>query len=488
MKKVNFSMVKTTLTSATMVILLLMATPSAAFPKLQADFALLDSCDTWLTVSAGLTHSVGIKTDGTLWAWGSNQVGQLGNGSEGGFEKEPIQIGTDADWAAVSAGDPHTLALKTDGSLWGWGLNFFGNLGDGTNTTRLTPVRIGNDTDWVKISAGYIHSLGIKENGALYVWGDNSVGQVGVGTNINVNVPTKIGTANDWAEADAGGKGHTLAIKKDGTLWAWGANQQGQLGDGTNNETNVPVRIGNDTNWLKVSAGDSHSIALKSDGTLWTWGSDANGELGDGDISTGRNVPLQIGTDTDWTEIAGGRFFTHMLKSSGQLWAMGGNGSGQLGDNTNIPSTEPKQIGTDEDWLVISTGEEHTLAIKEDTRLFAAGANFAGQLGINSDTPSGSSLTEVLSSCSMTTAVYQASPGKHKRIIIYPNPAMDELRIEGRYDGIFAIYNLLGQLILEGAINQENPSIKLPDLLPGSYFIQITETHGALQPAKFMIR
>ena len=192
-------------------------------------------------------------------------------------------------YKTIAPGTYHTLAIKNDGSLWAWGYNYYGQLGDGTNTNRNTPVQIGTATNWASISAGFYYSLAIKNDGTLWAWGYNTFGQLGIGNTTNQLSPVQVGTANNWASVSAGYQ-HSLAIKTDGTLWAWGYNNGGQLGDGTYTSRNTPEQIGTATNWANISAGGyfisnyryEFSIATQTNGSLWAWGANAQGQLGDG--------------------------------------------------------------------------------------------------------------------------------------------------------------------------------------------------------------
>jgi len=310
-------------------------------------------------VSAGFVHTVAIKTDGTLWAWGRNEYGQLGDGTGGGgygdhyVNKNPTQIGNDSNWASVSSSYCHTVAIKTDGTLWAWGANWHGQLGDGTDGgyaadesgNKNIPTKIGTDNNWATVSAGEYHTVAIKKDGTLWAWGYNRWGQLGDGTsgyNSDKNIPTKIGTDNNWASVSVGGY-NTVAIKTDGTLWAWGANEFGQLGDGSggggdgdhSGDKNIPTKIGTDNNWASVLTG-SYTVAIKTNGSLWAWG-----KLED----TTTNVnPTQIGTDTNWAFVSNGYSHSVAIKTDGSLWVWGGNYEGQLGLVDNDYREEPTQV------------------------------------------------------------------------------------------------------------------------------------------------
>jgi alpha-tubulin suppressor-like RCC1 family protein len=317
--------------------------------------------DSWIMVSAGDRHSLAIKNDDTLWAWGSNAYGQIGDDTINWFdETPPIQIGNDT-WTMVSAGKEHSLGLKTNGTLWAWGSG--GRLGDGTNNGQTSPIQIGSDT-WLMVSAGRDHSLGLKTDGTLWSWGSNNFGQLGDGTNgsgTNKNSPVQIGS-DTWTMV-SGGWSHSLALRTDGTLWSWGRNNFGQLGDGSNDNRNSPVQVGSDT-WIMVSAGGYHSLGLKTDGTLWSWGYNYGGQLGDGTNGSGtnKNSPVQVGSDT-WTMVSGGGEHSLGLKTNGTLWSWGINFSGHLGDGSNDNRNSPGQIGSDS-WLMVTGGFAHSLALK----------------------------------------------------------------------------------------------------------------------------
>jgi alpha-tubulin suppressor-like RCC1 family protein len=321
----------------------------------------------WKDITVGDQHSIATKSDGSFWAWGTNGAGQLGDSSNGATLKKllPSKIGTSNNWKSISAGNGyHNIAIKNDGTLWAWGSNDAGQLGDGTKLKRNIPNQIGASADWKIISAGNSHSMAIKNDGTLWGWGFNGFGGLGDGSGIDRNIPNQIGASTDWKTVSAG-YSQTVAIKNDGSLWAWGSNGAGQLGDGTIVYKLSPIRIGNETNWKILASGGQHTVALKHDGTLWTWGYNASGQLGDG-TNTTKLFPAQIGFDTNWKEVSAGSTHTLALKNDGTLWTWGSNVSGQLGngDSTNTNLNVPTKIGNSKDWQKISAGFSHTIAIK----------------------------------------------------------------------------------------------------------------------------
>lgn len=298
----------------------------------------------WQTVSAGNGHLMAIQTNGTLWGMGANYSGQLGDGTLMG-STTLSQVGTANNWVSVDADNGYTIALMANGTLWSWGGNSSGQLGNGNNTGRTVPAQIGTDTDWQSVSTDHgFTSVAIKTTGTMWVWGSYGLGSLGLGPGTFQNIlPTRIGTANDWQSVSVG-YDHCLAVKNNGTLWSWGANSFGELGDGTNIPRLTPIQIGIATDWQDISASRANfSLALKTSGTLWSWGVNISGQLGNG-TTANTNVPGQVGTATNWQSISAGSGQSLAIKTDASLWGWGGNGSGQIGDGTTVDKHLPVPV------------------------------------------------------------------------------------------------------------------------------------------------
>jgi alpha-tubulin suppressor-like RCC1 family protein len=313
------------------------------------------SLKVWSTIASGAYHMMAIK-GGELWSWGYGANGRLGIGNATDYSS-PKQIGSLTDWYTIAGGGEHSLAIKTDGTMWGWGNGTDGRVGNGTASATInSPVQIGALTTWSKISGGAYHSMAIKTDGTMWTWGFNSQGQLGDGSITSRSSPVQIGVLTTWSKV-AGGSQHTLAIKTDGTLWSWGYNNLGQLGGGSTRSS--PVQVGALTNWLDIAAGAYYnSFAIKTDGTLWAWGYNNEGQLGNG--TTNNEIsPIQIGALTTWSQIAGGNGsggYAKAITTQGYLYMWGGNSSGQLGLGSTTSYSSPKQVGSLASWSKITSG------------------------------------------------------------------------------------------------------------------------------------
>jgi len=270
-------------------------------------------------VALGDSHGVILASDGSLWVWGESWSGWpvLGLGQVETTARLR-RLGTDTNWADVATSGSHTLALKTDGTLWAWGENYRWQIGDGTTTPRPTPVRSAPGNDWKQAATG-IHCLGLKKNGTLWAWGDNWSGVLGNGTTSNSTVPVQVGLSTNWVKVWANNI-ENIGLQSDGSLWFWGHRylQFGPKGE----STLVPTRLSPDTNWVDVGLGDFMGFAVKSDGTLWAWGADADVFTGAPDPAL-NGVPRQVGTNHDWRACS--TFWnscTLLMKQDGSLWAL----------------------------------------------------------------------------------------------------------------------------------------------------------------------
>lgn len=290
------------------------------------------------SVFTGDSYTMVIKDDSSLWAWGKNNGGQLCDGTTVS-KTNPVKVMDNVK--NVSIGDQYTMILKTDGTLWSCGYNEYCQLGDGTRVNRTTPVKIMEDVK--SISAGSFHSMAIKNDGSLWSWGWNNYGQLGLGVD-NEDYgqdayrmsPVKIGSGVTMAYA---GNSYSMIIKNDSSLWAWGLNSNGQLGDGTTVSRVERMKIMDDVS--SVSPGNNHVAAIKTDGSLWMWGLNVNGQLGDGTTSR-KLVPTKIMDNVKM--VSTGSIHTVALKSDGSLWTWGGNAYGELGDGTTTDKKAPVKI------------------------------------------------------------------------------------------------------------------------------------------------
>ncbi|OGW34314.1 MAG: hypothetical protein A2X58_11960, partial [Nitrospirae bacterium GWC2_56_14] len=332
-------------------------------------------------VAAGLLHSLAIGNDGTAWAWGDNGSGQLGEGTNP-TSPYPVQVAKVSDVVDIGGGAYHTIALKDDGTLWSWGSNGNGQLGDGTTAGSAAPKQLQEMTDQagiVALAAGGRHNVVVMGNGTVWTWGDNAAGQLGDGSTSYRKYFVPVRNFADIAAIEGGGN-HTVVLKTDGTVWTWGKNAFGQLGNGTLANSSLPGQVTGLAGIVAVAAGTSHTAALKNDGTVWAWGLNESGQLGDGTV-TPRPLPVQVQGLSDVTAIAAGSYFTLALKSDGTVWGWGSNTSGQLGDDTTTSKATPVQVGDLADVSAIAAGYLHALALKTDGTVWSWGFNRFGQLG-----------------------------------------------------------------------------------------------------------
>lgn len=330
---------------------------------------------------------------GTLWAWGLNTYGQLGNGTTTA-SRQPIAVRntqmTSAN--AIACGFSHSLAIDSNGKLWAWGLNDHGQLGDGTTTDRHEPTPVINTrlTSAIAIACGYCHNVAIDSNGKLWAWGQNDHGQLGDGTKTERHEPTPVVTTSMTSAATsvACGYYHSLVIDINHKLWAWGDNGWGQIGVARLSPDNLtPVAVTNTKlSFAKVIAcGSYHSLAVDNNNKLWAWGNNSDRQLGDGTTDVLKTLPAAV-IDTNLsfaTGIAGGDNSSFAIDINGHLWSWGSNTSGQLGDGTTSLRSEPTAVINTNLVSVTKVAQAFytTLAIDNNKKLWGWGLNNYGQVG-----------------------------------------------------------------------------------------------------------
>ena len=326
----------------------------------------------WRKIDLGSYHSVGLKTDRSLWVWGFNNFGQLGTQNITNFSSPVTTNPSGAVYNDCSAGFYHTATIKDDGTLWSWGYNTDGELGTNDRTTRSSMVQtVSGGNNWVEISCGWYHTGSIKSDGTLWLWGLNQFGALGDNSVAPKSSPVQtISAGSSWVMVSCGGY-HSAGIKTDGTLWLWGAQSLGgalggQLGDNTTTARSSPVQtVSGGTSWEQVSCGGGHTAALKLDGTLWCWGLNDHGQLGDNSV-TPRSSPVQtVSGGTNWKQVACGFKHTAAVKTDGSLWVWGLNDFGQIGDNSITKKSSPVQtIAGGTVWKEASCGYVRTACVK----------------------------------------------------------------------------------------------------------------------------
>lgn len=364
---------------------------------------------------------------GRLWAWGTNYVGKLGDNSTT-RKSSPVQTAAfGTNWlkpASSSATNTRTAAaIKDDGTLWTWGYNINGQLGDNTSSNKSSPIQtVAGGTSWSDVSCGYSFISAVKKDGTLWCWGRNLFGQIGDNTTTDKSSPVQTLTfATNWASTSAA-IDYVAGIKTDGTLWLWGRNYWGNLGDGTRTDKSSPVQTAAlGTNWSQVSCGQRSVVAVKTDGSIWSWGDNGYGQLGD-NTTDAKSSPVQVLGGTNWSSVSAGSFGNLAIKKDGTLWSWGRNNSGELGDNTSVRKSSPVQIvGGGTNWTRVSAGYYHAVATKSDGTLWSWGRGALGQLGNNTNTTQVSSPVQTVMASTSWSYVYANTDSTYAIEVLPPS-------------------------------------------------------------------
>jgi hypothetical protein len=305
-------------------------------------------------VGLGFSHGTILAPDGSLWAWGDQELGwaELGLGK---ISTEPRlrRIGTENDWRAISlTASSHVLALKADGTIWGWGDNLRHQLGPSTNKNCAVPFQCVAGNDWKQVAAGGTQSLGLKNDGTLWAWGINWAGQLGIGNTTDSPMPVQVGSATNWVKVWAGGI-QTIAIQADGSLWSWGGDYA------TSSKTRivpVPTRVSPDTNWIDIGFGSFMIFGIKSDGTLWAWGREADVFTGVADTNLNA-TPMQVGTDNDWQACSSSDWnYNVFQKKDGSLWGLDSSEHKIIKPRSQYRPVKFKRIAVDKPIVAFAAG------------------------------------------------------------------------------------------------------------------------------------
>ncbi len=435
-------------------------------------------------IAAGGWHSLAVCTDSTVKAFGENATGQLGDNTTTD-KSTPVQVSNLTGIIAVSAGgdqlEAHSMALKADGTVWAWGSNLYGGLGNGTTNSTLVPVQTLLLSDVMAISAGGWHSSALKKDSTVWTWGWNMDGQLGDGTANDRSLPAKVNGLSGIKQI-AAGTYHMLALKSDGTVWAWGDNVSGQIGNGTKTDQLTPVQVSGLTDVVRIAAGRFFSLAVKSDGTVWTWGENLYGQLGNGN-TTDQTTPVQVSGLTGITDAvtATGAFHCLAVKNDNTVWAWGRNTYGNLGNGTTTNSSVPVQMQGESNIAGMAAGTNFSLLYKKDGTFWACGRNASGQLGDGTNLQR-NTIVQATALCPIVHSV-SIKQLQYKALDIYPNPSSDgryflsSTQFERINENLkVQVVDAMGSVVLSKHIQMnfgEEIPIDLDDLSDGVYLITV---------------
>lgn len=427
----------------------------------------------------GTGHSLYLCSDSIPRAWGIGSAGQLANGSTSS-RSIPTTIPNIGGIVAVSAGSNFSLFLKADGTVWASGLNGSGQLGLGSTTNQFNAVQIPSLSDIIAVSGGGAYSLFLKNDGTVWACGDNQMGQLGNGNTTSQQTPVQVSGLTNITAIAAGGT-VSLFLKNDGTTWYCG---------GT---ITTPVQV-NITSVIKITAGYGSAYFLKSDGTVWASGANDYGQLGNGTsgitMGTMFDSPVQTVALSDIIDFSASTLQSYclFLKNDGTVWACGLNGSGQFGNGTSTgfdPNPIPAQSSLLSNIVAVAAGQYHSLFLKNDGTGWASGGNAYGQLG-NYSTTNTTSPVQTNGLCPIILGVNELEEISSVRV--FPNPGNGIFHfISSEVLSEISIYNLLGERIYFNSINSSTAEIDLTMQPKGVYFYKLTGNNLAIKTGKIVV-
>lgn len=432
----------------------------------------------------GGSHTLGIKSDGTLWGWGRAYEGELGTINT--TEPNPIQVSNITNIQNYYLGVLNSFVIKTDGTLWGVGSNVYGALGVNSTAEYFTTFQqITTANNWLKVSPSLYFTLALKTDGTIWAWGQDDFNQTGnPPTSATQNSPIQVGTANDWIDIETSTDATAFALKADGTIWGWGFNQSSLLVPSSSvYSVGTPIQINGVSGFVKMSAGGAHIIAQKADGTLWAWGTGPS--RGFGESPPIGSVPIQISSDT-WSYFSTGTNTSFGIKTDGTLWAWGINTNSQLGLGVETNQSIPVQIGTDTNWETVQAGIYTTsMATKTDGTVWYWGRNYYGEFGNGQDYVSGYFTTPQLSPNVCVNSLSSPTFENKNKVTLFPNPVQNHLFVNNEKTQEYEIYSILGTKISDGTL-AVGSSFDCSGLSSGVYLLNLTDSYGNKNTLKFI--
>ena len=433
------------------------------------------------------------KPDGSIYSWGQGGAGTAQNNGDANV-LEPTQIGTETDWFKIYSGINNVFALKNDKTLWSCGGNEFGELGNGTSgyINRVNILTQVGTATWKMIAPNFFFTLGLRTDGSIWATGQNDSGQLGDGTTIDRSSFVRVGTDNDWREIATNGT-TSYAIKQNGTFWSWGFNGGGQLGNGDLSITASynPEQVGTDTDWNHLYGGAAARcmIITKNNGSLYSFGSFVGGGSVGFGVNVNKDAPTQLGTDTDWASASTSIFCSFAIKNNGTLWAWGKNTYGQIGDGTTIDRGFPVQVGSDSNWLKVVGSNQHVIGIKTDGSLWAWGEGGLGQLGNGGYTSSLVPIPIAVPGCVLANAAFNSEQNVFN---LTPNPAKNSTTItfsNAITAPMLEVYDVLGKVISSHQASNTNDSwvLDTSKMAAGVYIVALKLEGNVVMQKKLVI-